>query len=285
MSKIFIYAICKNEESNIQTFLKNLKLVDGAVVLDTGSTDNTVKLLREAGVTVYEKQYLNFDFAKAKNDCLELVPQDVDWCVSLDFNETIIDNLIELQIIKTRRNSIDSYKVLCYGNERKIKIHKRNLYYWKYAVHEKLVPKNEEYQTADCKIIFSKNRIMTEEKLNFYHKICMEEYLKTKDIYFLWFICLYYYQKKIFDSFLNYAAEYLDLTPPYNSSFRIYIFLMISRIYKSIGKEKEAVRFSIHALSESIYLDTFVEPKDGEKLFYDYSVDYIKEMGLTIRIN
>ena len=42
--KICVYAICKNEEKFIKRWYDSVKRADGIYVLDTGSTDNTVKV-------------------------------------------------------------------------------------------------------------------------------------------------------------------------------------------------------------------------------------------------
>ena len=51
---ITLYAIAKNEEKNVEKFIENSKKFTNTVVVDTGSTDNTVKLLRQAGIEVHK---------------------------------------------------------------------------------------------------------------------------------------------------------------------------------------------------------------------------------------
>jgi len=51
---ITLYAIAKNEEKNIEKFIENSKKFSHTVVVDTGSTDNTVQLLKDAGIEVHE---------------------------------------------------------------------------------------------------------------------------------------------------------------------------------------------------------------------------------------
>ena len=87
--KVTLYAICKNEEKNVDRFIKNSKLFDQTIVVDTGSTDNTVQLLRDAGIIVYEhpQEREEFNFSKARNQALSYV--ETDWAFSLDFNEDI----------------------------------------------------------------------------------------------------------------------------------------------------------------------------------------------------
>ena len=50
--KICVYAICKNEEKNIPLWQESMSEADDIYVLDTGSTDNSVKLLKSLGVHV-----------------------------------------------------------------------------------------------------------------------------------------------------------------------------------------------------------------------------------------
>ena len=53
--KICVYAICKNEEKFIKRWYDSVKMADGIYVLDTGSTDNSVNLLKSLGVTVKQE--------------------------------------------------------------------------------------------------------------------------------------------------------------------------------------------------------------------------------------
>ena len=69
--KICVYAICKNEEKNIPLWQESMSEADDIYVLDTGSTDNSVKLLKSLGVHV-KKEIINpFRFDVARNKSLE----------------------------------------------------------------------------------------------------------------------------------------------------------------------------------------------------------------------
>ena len=87
--KICVYAICKNEEKFVDRFVESAKEADAIYVLDTGSTDNTVKLLKERGVNVESKKITPWRFDVARNLSLEMVPKDTDICVCLDLDEVI----------------------------------------------------------------------------------------------------------------------------------------------------------------------------------------------------
>lgn len=93
-AKLCVYAICKNESKFIDRWIESLKdEADCVVVLDTGSTDDSVEKLKkyEPFVTVSQFDYFKeigyFRFDKARNDSLKLVPFDADICVVLDLDQ------------------------------------------------------------------------------------------------------------------------------------------------------------------------------------------------------
>lgn len=84
---IAVYAICKNEEQFVIPWVESMSEADAIYVLDTGSTDRTVELLRERGVTVQETAICPWRFDTARNQALALLPEEVDICVSTDLDE------------------------------------------------------------------------------------------------------------------------------------------------------------------------------------------------------
>ena len=89
--KICVYAISKNEEKFVNRFVDSLQDADGIYVLDTGSTDSTVDLLKKRGVTVKQKIIDPWRFDVARNLSLEMVPDDTDICICMDLDEVIED--------------------------------------------------------------------------------------------------------------------------------------------------------------------------------------------------
>lgn len=85
--KIAVYAISKNEEKFVDTWVASMGEADGIYVLDTGSTDATVEKFRALGVTVEQAIIDPWRFDDARNRSLELVPEDTDICVSTDIDE------------------------------------------------------------------------------------------------------------------------------------------------------------------------------------------------------
>ena len=89
MNKICVYAITKNEEQFVERWYNSMKEADSIVVLDTGSTDNTVAKLRELGATVDVKIINPWRFDVARNEAMKMVPEDCNILLSTDLDETL----------------------------------------------------------------------------------------------------------------------------------------------------------------------------------------------------
>ncbi|MBE6099284.1 MAG: glycosyltransferase family 2 protein [Anaerovibrio sp.] len=84
--KISACVITKNEAKNMPRWLKCMRTVaDEIVVVDTGSTDNTVVLAQSAGAKIAHFKWID-DFAAAKNYAIEQATGD--WILFLDADET-----------------------------------------------------------------------------------------------------------------------------------------------------------------------------------------------------
>ena len=87
-NKICVYAIAKNEAKFVKKWYESMKEADCVVVLDTGSTDNTVELLKEVGVDRVEvKPITPWRFDVARNESLKLVPEGYNILVCTDLDE------------------------------------------------------------------------------------------------------------------------------------------------------------------------------------------------------
>jgi glycosyltransferase involved in cell wall biosynthesis len=153
--KIAVYTISKNEEKFVKRWADSCAEADYRILCDTGSDDDTVKIAKELGLTVYEKKFKLWRFDKARNWSLECVPKDVDICISLDMDEVLLPGWrqalesIPSDITRPRYKYVwswndDGSEGLVYGAD---KIHLRNGYKWTHPVHETLVPMIEEKQS------------------------------------------------------------------------------------------------------------------------------------------
>jgi len=145
--KVCVYAICKNEEKFVERWVNSMKEADEIFVLDTGSTDNTVKKLKKLGAKVKVKKIIPWKFDVARNKSLELVPQDYDICVCTDLDEVFVkgwrEKLENIWDEETTRLAYNYNWLLDEDNNPKVnyyieKIHNRNDYIWTHPVHEVL---------------------------------------------------------------------------------------------------------------------------------------------------
>jgi glycosyltransferase involved in cell wall biosynthesis len=159
--KIAVYTIALNESAHVERWAKSALGADYRIVADTGSTDDTVQRLREAGVTVYRIAVRPWRFDDARNAALSLVPSDVDVCVSMDMDEFLepgwrqkleaawTSQTTALWCRKAQRSSIDDAMPKTWAVK---KFHARQGYRFKRPVHEALYFSGEEV-TCSCQDI------------------------------------------------------------------------------------------------------------------------------------
>ncbi len=159
--KVCVYAICKNEEKFVDRWMDSVLEADEVIVLDTGSTDETVNKLKSRGAKVTVEEIKPWRFDIARNKSLDLVPLDCDICFCADLDEVIepgwrkeLEDIWDKDTNRIYYNYNWSFDK--YGNPSISfyieKIHDRNNYIWHNPVHEvlKYIGKNEEIKkTAD----------------------------------------------------------------------------------------------------------------------------------------
>lgn len=156
--KVCVYAISKNEEKFAARWARSMREADEVYVLDTGSADNTRKILRDEGVIVHECAFSNFRFDEARNLSLSYVPEDADICVSTDLDEVFspgwretLENAWGEATLRARFRFVWSFAKD--GAEGTVlyldKIHARKGYTWKYPVHEALSRTDGRCETAE----------------------------------------------------------------------------------------------------------------------------------------
>lgn len=145
--KIIVYAICKNEAQFVKRWMDSMKEADKVVVLDTGSTDDTVALLKKYGAQVTTQTISPWRFDVARNRSLDLVDEDADICVCTDLDEVFHPGWRKtLEEAWTPQTSQASYRYTWSftpeGKEGVVfwieKIHARHGFRWTHPVHEAL---------------------------------------------------------------------------------------------------------------------------------------------------
>lgn len=150
--KIAVYTISKNEESNTERFLQGAQEADHIVILDTGSTDKTVQQLQKhPKVIIKQEEITPWRFDTARNRALQLVPDDVDICISIDLDESMrpgwrsaLEKAWTPQTILASYWYHSNYEQARNGKEHLIscwrtKIHTRHDFRWERSIHEMIV--------------------------------------------------------------------------------------------------------------------------------------------------
>lgn len=265
--------IVKNEENVIERCLKSIiNIVDEIVVVDTGSTDRTIELVKKYTNDIY---YYNWDanFSNARNYAAEQAKSE--WILVLDADEFVDrENLIsikrQLSNIKVESLLVKILNFIGDGGHQILKheaqrIYKRNeKVKFTRSIHEQLVKNNNEILTCqeiDLIIYHSGylNRIVNEKNKHQRNKPLLRKELNSKNTAFDYFNMgnEEYSINNYEESLRNYQKAYA------NSSGELYAWseicvLQIINCLMNLGRQRDA-------------LDVI---NDAEKIWYD-SIDLV----------
>lgn len=268
--KICVYTICKNEEKFVERWYNSIKDADGIFVLDTGSTDNTVNKLRQLGVNVICKSIIPWRFDTARNECLNLIPDDYDICISLDMDEVLNKNWKKTlnRIWKKDTNRLRYlYNWSLDGNNNPLvsfytdKIHGRKGYTWENPVHEVLKYKdnNENYIISNEIII---NHYPDQSKSRSSYLPLLEMAIKEnptndRNMHYLGREYMYYGK---WNESIDTLIKHLNLPTATWKDERSASMRFISRCYYKLNRYNEAIMWLKLAINEAPYLrDPYVE--------------------------
>ena len=163
--------IVKDEAHCLKECLEGISPhVDGVYIYDTGSTDGTQDIARRCGAEVVQGQWRN-DFARARNKSYELPPKEFDWVVYLDADDTLggAEALKELAEDALPFVTGFSFPYLnAWGNldvnYSTLRLTRRDRYYWKWPLHEQLVPVGEHKSVESDKVLWSQNHSLEDRQ-------------------------------------------------------------------------------------------------------------------------
>ncbi|UYZ34261.1 glycosyltransferase [Clostridium beijerinckii] len=244
--KITLCMIVKNEEDNIKMCLTNaFTIVDNAVIVDTGSTDNTKNIIKEfnGNIKLIEHKW-NDDFSEARN--ISLDNADGDWILVLDADEEIFGHK-ETLINYIRHSKNEAYDIkgvnkVDDGNANSLFYNRffRNKGYKYYMpIHEQLNVDGNQVGTLDDKMAkivhygYSKKEFEKKDKINRNLRILISEYNKdTENSFICYHIGATYASSGDYTSALSYFIQSYEIG--LKKGFGGYYYELLKRIAQCI---------------------------------------------------
>lgn len=225
--KTAAYTICKNEIKFVEKWLYYTKDFTYRVLLDTGSTDGTWELLQaeakhDTNLIIEQKIWTPWHFSKARNYNLDMVPSDVDWCLSPDLDEYFSINVLD-EITRTIQTNPDVTNIACdrldvYSYRVRVgppdllstnKIHRRHDYEWVQPIYEHLwfkyhtSRKEVEIYNKDIYLIHDQD-FKKQSRPELYIKMLKEEFeANPTNCWTLWYLLDHYFKKEDLDNYIK----------------------------------------------------------------------------------
>ena len=245
--KVAVYTIALNEAKHIQRWYESAKEADYLLIADTGSTDGTVDLARSLGIKVVEISIKPWRFDDARNYALMSLPQDVDYCISMDADEILTPGWrAELQkaydasgekLFRPKHKLVTDFDangnptVDFFAN----RIHPRFGYRWRHPIHEVIIPYEKDHKEDYFEIGLQIHHHPDNSKsrgqyLPMLEMAVDEEPFNARNLYYyareLFFHKEYLAAKRVFEEYLkytkyagekSYALRYLAKCDPNNA--------------------------------------------------------------------
>jgi len=268
--KVCVYAITKNEEKFAKRWFNSMKEADEIYVLDTGSTDNTAKILKDLGVNIEVKKIDPWRFDVARNHSLDLVPQDADICVCTDLDEVFVPgwrNELENIWDENTTRLAYNYNWLIEDGVPKVnfyieKMHSRNNYKWTHPVHEVLeyIGNNIEMKKTTNNITVNHYPDKTKSRGSYLPllELSVEENpFDDRNVHYLGREYMYYGK---WNKSIDMLITHLNLPSATWRDERCASMRFIARCYQQLNRFDEARMWLDKAVNEAPYLrDPYVE--------------------------
>ena len=268
--KICVYAISKNEEKFVKRWYESVKEADSVYVLDTGSTDKTVSILKDLGANVSVKEIKPWRFDVARNESLKLVPEDCDICVCIDIDEVISkgwrkkleeiwdDNTNHLRYIYNWSHDDNGKPLVSFYYE---KIHARDGFKWIHPVHEVLEfsKEKEVFKTTD-EIVVDHYPDSTKSRSNYLPLLELSVKENPDNDRNMHYLGREYMFHGKYNEAIDTLIKHLNLKSATWKDERCASMRFIARCYKYLKRYDEAKMWLDKAINEAPYLrDPYVE--------------------------
>lgn len=234
---------------------------DEVIVTDTGSTDDTVKLLRNNGAIVHVAKVDPWRFDVARNISMQVVPGDVDVCVCIDLDEVLtpgwraaIEKSWKPETTRMRYPYV--WNTLPDGREGTTfwydKIHRRNGYRWVKPVHEVLAyyDGNEHETYCDGFKLYHYPDV-TKSRGSYLPLLelgCREDPNDDRSCHYLGREYMYYNRPQ---DAIKKLLEHINMPSATWASERAASMRYLGRCYQQLGNSAEAERWALRAVAEA----------------------------------
>jgi mannosyltransferase OCH1-like enzyme/tetratricopeptide (TPR) repeat protein len=249
--KIAIYTICKNEAHYVDRWAATNGNADLRIVCDTGSTDNTVELLKNHNVTVYNIAVKPWRFDTARNTALNLVPDDVDICIWQDLDEELLPGWREELEAAWKDNTVIANHRYRHNDgvwQWHSKIHARHNCIWTGPVHESLSWASEEFDDPN-RVIWLQNvwldehQNVTKDRKSYLHLMEKKVTEGVKDWKTYYFLAIEYQKvAQPLKAIETYKNAY-DICPKTDLVDLSYISKTIANVYAEVSDRDEAEKW------------------------------------------
>lgn len=259
--KISLCMIVKNEEACLDRCLKSVcEFVDEIIVVDTGSTDQSVQIAESYGARIYHHPWEN-DFSKHRNQSLAYATGD--WIFQLDADEELFSEDAPMLRKTALEGKADYYHCQFYDTKQDGSVHcVFNLIRlfragmgmgYKRKVHNQLQTRGEE--------AYSKIRIrhygydLSPEQMEAKHirtTTLLRELIKTdpEDAYSLFQLSASYSMHREFDKAVMYGETALEIMrrKRLRNGFFMTAYHTVAQGYYALGRHADAERIGLEAL-------------------------------------
>lgn len=293
--KIAVYAISKNESRFVHRWAESMKEADEIYVLDTGSEDDTVKLLKNEGVNVKQEIIDPWRFDVARNKSLDMVDDKIDICVCTDLDEVFLpgwrkaledawaDDATRMSYLYHWSMNEDGTPATTFYQN---KIHLRHGYVWTHPVHEVVTPIdiNEKIivGTGITLIHYPDHEKSRSQYLPLLELSVKEQPEDDRNMHYLGREYMYY---KRWNECIDTLHKHLLLKSATWKDERAASMRFIARSYLGLNREEEAIFWYEKAIKEAPYLrEAYVELGRlyYERKEYQNSISYL-EQALEIK--
>lgn len=188
MENLSVVIITKNESHNIERCIKSVLWADEIIVLDTGSSDNTIEIANNLGAKVFSISHWN-GFGLAKQEAVSFANNN--WIFSIDADEEVTPDLkSEVQkilhnpsrkIYKIRRKSFYLGKLIehsGWNNDYPVRLFDKNYANFNNKKVHESVESNHPISTIESHILhYTYNDINTHlRKMILYSDLALDDY-------------------------------------------------------------------------------------------------------------